>query len=54
MEERRSLLRRKIDLLREYLKEGVDISIASSYLREIAEAELELRNTGRLPKIEHC
>jgi hypothetical protein len=40
-------LRRRIELYRSYLREGVDVSLAREYLREIAEGEAELaRLTG--------
>jgi hypothetical protein len=48
MNDRAEILRRKIELYRRYLREGVDITLATEYLREIAEAEAELeRLTGR-------
>jgi hypothetical protein len=47
MEEHTENLRRKIELYRRYLREGVDVSLAREYLREIAKAEAELeRITG--------
>jgi hypothetical protein len=47
MEERADSLRRKIELYRRYLREGVDVSLAREYLREIGEAEAEIeRITG--------
>lgn len=54
MEERRTLLRHKINILRQHLREGVDIGLAATYLREIAEAEWELRNLGEPPGFEQC
>ena len=35
-------LRRRIELYRRYLREGVDAGLAADYLREIVEAEAEL------------
>lgn len=49
MEKRRSLLHRKSEILRACLREGVDTSLAVNYLREIAEAEQELRHLGAPP-----
>lgn len=43
MQERRLLLRRKIELLRECLRQGVESEVAETYLTEIAAAEAELR-----------
>jgi hypothetical protein len=40
--QRAEMLRRKIELYRRYLREGVDAALALDYLREIAEAEAEL------------
>ena len=53
MDERKKLLRRKIDLLRHYLREGVEVGIAATYLREIAEAEWELKNHPASTDPEH-
>jgi len=48
MDERAEALRRRIALYRRYLRESVDATLASEYLREIAEAEAELEQiTGR-------
>ncbi len=44
MENRAATLRHKIVLLRRYLREGVDADVAVFHLRDIAEAEAELRN----------
>jgi hypothetical protein len=52
--ERLALLRRKIDLLRGYLREGVELGVAATYLREIAEAEWELRHLEGLLEREPC
>jgi hypothetical protein len=54
MNERLVLLRRKIDLLRGYLRDGVELGIAASYLREIAEAEWELRRLEGSLEREPC
>jgi hypothetical protein len=54
MEKRRSLLQRKIEILRACLRDGVDASVAASYLREIAEAEHELRHLGAEPELGEC
>lgn len=54
MDERKMLLRRKIDLLRHCLHEGVELGIAATYLREIAEAEWELKNHPSPTDPEHC
>ncbi len=43
MEERAKALRRKIALLHGYLREGLDADMALYHLREIMEAESELR-----------
>lgn len=40
-----AILRREIALLRGYLREGVDADIGQTHLREIAQAEAELRDT---------
>jgi hypothetical protein len=40
--ERAQHLRRRIDLYRRYLLEGVDAELAQTYLREIADAEAAL------------
>ena len=45
-EERAELLRRRLELYRRYLREGVDASLAEQYLRQIAEDEAELRQIG--------
>ena len=37
-----SQLRRKIELYRRYLREGVDAALAEIYLRELKDAEAEL------------
>jgi hypothetical protein len=42
IEEHAESLRRKIERYRRYLREGVDVTLAREYLREIAEAEIEL------------
>jgi hypothetical protein len=42
MEPRSEFLRRRIELYRRYLREGVDISLASEYLRQLSEDEAEL------------
>lgn len=44
MEDRAAVLRRKIALLRGYLREGVEADLAVMYLHDIAEAEAELRH----------
>ncbi len=44
MGNRASDLRRKIAILRGYLRKGVDADTALNHLREIAEAEAELRS----------
>jgi hypothetical protein len=56
METKAEALRRKIAILRDYLREGVDVALASTYLRDIAEAQAELKrldddnlNRSRLP-----
>jgi hypothetical protein len=54
VEERLALLRRKIELLRSYLADGVEVSIAAAYLREIAEAEWELRRLEGFLEREPC
>ena len=41
-EARAEILRRRITLYREYLKQGVASELASNYLREIVAAETEL------------
>jgi hypothetical protein len=43
MEDRRATLRRKIEILKGYLREGVPGDLAATYLFEIAETEEELR-----------
>lgn len=43
MEDRPSFLRRKIRLLLEFLRDGVEADHATAYLRDLAEAERELR-----------
>jgi hypothetical protein len=43
MEDRATALRRKIALLRGYLRDGMDADMALIHLREIMEAEAELR-----------
>jgi hypothetical protein len=43
METKAQALRRKIAILRDYLREGVDLDLASMYLRDIAVAEAELK-----------
>jgi len=43
MKERAELLRRKMAVLRGYLREGVEADLAATHLRDIAEAEVELR-----------
>jgi hypothetical protein len=48
MEQHAENLRRKIELYRRYLREGVAAPLAAEYLREIAMAEAELeRITGQ-------
>ncbi len=47
MEERAALLRRKISLLRGYLRDGVEAELAVSHLYDIAAAENELRRIGK-------
>ena len=42
MEDRHTYLRRKIAILFECLRDGVEANQASKYLQEIAEAEREL------------
>lgn len=54
MEKRHALLRQKIDILRVYLREGLDISMAASCLLEIAQAEHELRHLCTQPEPEEC
>jgi hypothetical protein len=46
MEERAELLRRRIELYRGYLREGVDASLPEQYLRQIVEDEAALREIG--------
>ncbi len=46
MDERAEFLRRRIELYRRYLREGVDIDVAAEYLRQIAEDEGELAEIG--------
>jgi len=48
--QRSESLRRKIDLYRKYLAEGVDDTLGRRYLREIAAAEAELRALKNPPK----
>lgn len=54
MDDRRSLLRRKIDIFRACLREGVEISTAANYLLELVEAERELRHSGARRGQEVC
>ena len=42
LEARADILRRRMTLYREYLKQGVSSELASQYLREIVAAEREL------------
>ena len=42
MRERVEFLRRRIELYRRYLREGVDIELAIEYLRQLSEDEAEL------------
>ena len=42
MEERAAILRRRIELYRRYLREGVDAGLATEYLWQISQAEAEL------------
>jgi hypothetical protein len=42
MEDRASLLRRRIALYRRYLREGVDAMLAAEYLRQLGADEVEL------------
>jgi len=48
-DDRATLLRRRIDLYRSYLKDGVDAECAREYLRQIMadQAELERANEER-------
>jgi hypothetical protein len=46
MEERAEFFRRRIELYRHYLREGVDAGLAVDYLRQIVEDEAELREIG--------
>jgi len=43
MDDRRALLRRKIELLETYLRDGIDAELAAAYLEEITRARRELR-----------
>jgi hypothetical protein len=43
MSERAELLRRRIELYRRHLREGVDVVLAAEYLREIVATEAELQ-----------
>lgn len=51
-EDRATVLRRRIDLYREYLRQGVDADRAREYLRQIlaAEAELECMSEQSKPR----
>jgi len=46
-EDRATVLRRRIELYRNYLKRGVDAELAREYLRQIMAAEAELQRIGR-------
>ncbi len=54
MEDRPSFLRRKIRLLLEFLRDGVEADHAAAYLREIAEAERELRMLEKTWQPDQC
>lgn len=50
--DRAEAMRQRIDLYRQYLREGVSAELAAVYLREIAAAEAELKaidSQGRPP-----
>lgn len=47
MEDRRALLRRKMALLQRWLREGVPSDVATDHLRDMIEAESELRSLER-------
>lgn len=53
MDQRRMALRHKIDILQDSLREGLDATIAATYLREIVEAERELRAPDRVTGLVH-
>jgi len=50
IEQRIFILRRRIELYRRYLREGIDPEKAFDYLHEIAEAEAELADITGKPK----
>jgi hypothetical protein len=52
--ERAANLRRKIELYRRWLRDGVDAGLAIDYLREIAEAEAELAEIDRRGAERRC
>jgi hypothetical protein len=42
MDDRVTILRRQVELYRRYLREGVDVTLATEYLRQITEDEAKL------------
>jgi hypothetical protein len=46
-EDRATVLRRRIELYRNYLKRGVDAELAREYLRQIMASEAELQRIAR-------
>lgn len=54
MDEKRMALRRKIHILQDDLREGLEATLAATYLQEIVEAERELRSHDDMTELGHC
>ena len=53
MDKKRTTLRRKIDILQDGLREGLEATLAATYLQEIVEAERELRVRDGVIQLNH-